>query len=57
MEEHIAAQDYRGEERRRRWPGLCLGEERRAEPLAGFETDQEPDQSPLVIPGTTAPPG
>ena len=40
-------------ERRRRWPGPCPDEERRAEPLADLETDQEPDQSPLLNVETT----
>jgi hypothetical protein len=40
------ADDYRGEERRRRWPIVPPREERRAEPLTFLETDQEPDQSP-----------
>jgi hypothetical protein len=56
MEERIAGQDPRAGERRRRWPGPCPDEERRADALP-FETDQEPDQSPLVTPGTTPPPG
>jgi hypothetical protein len=56
MEERIVVQDYRARERRRRWPGPRPDEERRADALA-FETDQEPDQSPLVSRGTTAPPG
>jgi hypothetical protein len=40
---------YRGEERRRRWPSAWTGDERRAEPLVIVETDQEPDQSPIVV--------
>ena len=53
MDERVL-ENYRGDERRRRWPGPWLGDERRADPLAGFvETDQEPDQSPL---GLTAQP-
>lgn len=36
------------EERRRRWPGAYAGEERRCNPPLVFETDQEPDQSPLA---------
>jgi len=47
MEERVLADGYRGEERRRRWPAAWTGEERRADPLAIFETDQEPDQSSL----------
>lgn len=56
MEEQVEANNYRGEERRRRWPTLWPGEERRADPLAVFETDQEPDQSALSR-ETTPPPG
>ena len=48
MEEPVSAAVYLGEERRRRWPGEHAGEERRGDPFAGFETDQEPDQSPLA---------
>lgn len=56
MDERVVAENYFGEERRRRWPGPWLGDERRADPLAGFfiETDQEPDQSPLGL--VTQPP-
>lgn len=39
---------YSGEERRRRWPGACPGEERRQDPLVDVQTDQEPDQSPVA---------
>lgn len=60
-----AVTDNPREERRRRWPGPWLGDERRADPLADLvETDQEPDQSPLSVGAqpplsreTTAPPG
>ena len=45
---------YRGEERRRRWPGAYSGEERRMDPIADLQTDQEPDQSPLAQ-GVAAP--
>ncbi len=58
MDERVVAEDYRGEERRRRWPGPWLGAERRSAPLAAYvETDQEPDQSPLLSRETTARPG
>jgi hypothetical protein len=43
----LEARSYRGEERRRRWPGVCPGVERRSDLLVP-ETDQEPDQSPLI---------
>ena len=43
-----ARDHYPGEERRRRWPGAYAGEERRCNPPLVFETDQEPDQSPLA---------
>lgn len=57
MEERVMAQSYPGEERRRRWPGPWQGNERRADPLADFfiETDQEPDQSPLLSGKTSQP--
>ncbi len=58
MGERVGAESYRGDERRRRWPGPWLGEERRSAPLAAFvETDQEPDQSPLLSRETTPAPG
>ena len=66
MDEPVVTQNYFGSERRRRWPGPWLGDERRSDPLPGFfvETDQEPDQSPLGLEarppldgGTTPPPG
>jgi hypothetical protein len=47
--ERAMERDYRGDERRRRWPGAWTGDERRAEPLVIVETDQEPDQSPIVV--------
>ena len=47
MEEPVGAAMYLGDERRRRWPGECPGVERRRA-LEHFETDQEPDQSPLA---------
>ena len=47
MEEPPVSIAYTGEERRRRWPSECPGEERRKDALAAPETDQEPDQSPL----------
>jgi hypothetical protein len=54
MEERILVDAYSGEERRRRWPGEFDGEERREKPLGCLETDQEPDQSPLmdIVAGT-----
>ena len=56
MEERVSTADP-GEERRRRWPGECPGEERRQDALIIFETDQEPDQSPLAeLPPTAATP-
>ena len=54
MEERAVTDEYRGEERRRRWPRPWTGEERRADPLVFFETDQEPDQSPLAVPRMTS---
>ena len=57
MEERVAADKYRGEDRRRRWPVAYAGEDRRMDPLAFFETDQEPDQSapgPLAQPSELA---
>ena len=59
MDEPVVTHNYLGAERRRRWPGPWPGDERRADPLADFfvETDQEPDQSPLLRRETTAPPG
>jgi hypothetical protein len=48
MEQRIPFAAYSGEERRRRWPGELIGEERRKDPLLCIETDQEPDQSPLA---------
>ena len=56
MEALLPQNDAGAAERRRRWPGPRPDDERRADALP-FETDQEPDQSPLVSPGTTAPPG
>ena len=61
MEERVTTTaDFR-EERRRRWPGEYVGDERRKEPLDPLETDQEPDQSPLaqvvVAPAAAAPGG
>lgn len=59
MEERVTTTaDFR-EERRRRWPGEYVGEERRKEPLDHLETDQEPDQSPLaqVVAAAAAAPG
>jgi hypothetical protein len=53
-EERASEDAYRGEERRRRWPSAWTGDERRAEPLAIPETDQEPDQSPVVVVVQTA---
>lgn len=55
MEEPVSRALYLGEERRRRWPGEHAGEERRGDPFAGFETDQEPDQSPLAGVGASNP--
>jgi hypothetical protein len=52
MDEPVVTQNYFGSERRRRWPGPWLGDDRRSDPLADFffiETDQEPDQSPLSL--------
>ena len=49
MDERILADLYSGDERRRRWPGEFDGAERRQDPLACIETDQEPDQSPLAV--------
>ena len=50
MDKPVVTHNYFGSERRRRWPGPWLGDERRSDPLADFfiETDQEPDQSPLA---------
>ena len=50
MEERPLGTIYGGEERRKRWPGEWPGQERRKDALA-FETDQEPDQSPLASVG------
>jgi hypothetical protein len=51
MDERTGGWGYGGDERRRRWPGEYAGEERRARSLADLETDQEPDQSPLIAAG------
>jgi hypothetical protein len=54
MTEPDARRPYAGEERRRRWPGECTGDERREVLVVVLETDQEPDQSPLGSPGSEA---
>jgi hypothetical protein len=51
MDKPVVTHNYFGSERRRRWPGPRLGDERRSGPLAELfvENDHEPDQSPLSL--------